>query len=133
MIVNISITSSQKVQCINISEKLDEVASELQLTEGILFIYVPHTTCALTINECCDPDVFQDIIEKLDHIIPQSFNYHHCEGNSEAHIKSAIIGNQRFVFVHNSKIVKGSWEGIYLMEFDGPRNRRILVNAIKTS
>lgn len=132
MIANLSLKTTQKVQCVNIIDKLNDVISENKLKNGVLLIYVPHTTAALTINEGCDPDVFRDIVEKLEHVFPQSYTYHHQEGNSEAHIKSSIIGNQRFVFVQNGQIIKGTWESIFFMEFDGPRNRRIIVNFISS-
>jgi secondary thiamine-phosphate synthase enzyme len=130
MIVKLSITSTEKVQCINITDRLNQLIRDNNFTEGILFIYAPHTTAALTINEGFDPDVFRDIVEKVDHLIPQSFAYHHQEGNSEAHIKSALIGNQRFLFVRNHQMVKGCWEGIFFMEFDGPRNRQVLISFL---
>ncbi len=132
MMTNLSIKSTQKVQCINITEKLNEVINENKIKNGVLLIYVPHTTAALTINEGCDPDVFRDIVEKLDQVFPQSYSYHHQEGNSDAHIKASIIGNQRFVFVQNGQIIKGTWESIFFMEFDGPRNRRVIVSCIPT-
>jgi len=132
MIKHISVTTTQRIECINILDQLQRLVEEIKLKDGILLVYVPHTTCAITINEGCDPTVFQDILFKLTDVFPVDDTYVHPEGNSDAHLKAALMGNQRFMFVHDGQIVKGTWESIFLLEFDGPRTRRIFVHYIRT-
>jgi len=95
-------------------------------------MYVPHTTAAITINENYDPSVTKDITEALTRIAPHNLPYHHTEGNADAHIKAAIVGSSRSVFFEDGKILFGTWQGIFLCEFDGPRRRRVFVKVIET-
>ncbi|MHB1680982.1 MAG: secondary thiamine-phosphate synthase enzyme YjbQ [bacterium] len=97
---------------------------------GLCLIYTPHTTAGIIINENADPDVVLDIQNFLKGIIPEDIKFNHAEGNSDAHIKSSIIGNSRIVPVLNGKLLLGRWEGIFLCEFDGPRTRKVIVAAI---
>ncbi|MHB1665790.1 MAG: secondary thiamine-phosphate synthase enzyme YjbQ [bacterium] len=100
------------------------------LSNGLCLIYTPHTTAGIIINENADPDVALDIQNFLKGIIPAGIKFNHAEGNSDAHIKSSIIGNSRIVPVLNGKLLLGRWEGIFLCEFDGPRTRKVIVAAI---
>jgi secondary thiamine-phosphate synthase enzyme len=97
---------------------------------GLCLIYTPHTTAGIIINENADSDVTLDIQNFLKGIIPSGIKFNHAEGNSDAHIKSSIIGNSRIVPVLNGKLLLGRWEGIFLCEFDGPRTRKVIVAAI---
>jgi secondary thiamine-phosphate synthase enzyme len=98
---------------------------------GLCLIYTPHTTAGIIINENADPDVALDIQNFLNGIIPAGIKFNHAEGNSDAHIKSSIIGNSRIVPILNGKLLLGRWEGIFLCEFDGPRTRKVIVAAIR--
>ena len=100
---------------------------EIGAAEGICLIYVPHTTAALTINEGADPDVMEDVINSLDKMVPWKNAYKHGEGNSAAHIKSILVGGSVQVIVQAGQPVLGTWEKIFLCEFDGPRTRKIFI------
>ncbi len=95
--------------------------------EGVCFIFCPHTTAGLTLNENWDPAVRHDIGVGLDAISPQRPEYRHSEGNSPAHLKSSLVGTSQFVPVAGGELVLGTWQGVYLAEFDGPRQRKVLV------
>jgi len=100
--------------------------------DGFCIVFVPHTTAAVTINENADPSVAHDIVMELNKIIPFKDQYHHSEGNSSAHIKASLVGCSETVFVESGKLVLGTWQGIFLCEFDGPRNRKVHVRVVKT-
>lgn len=96
----------------------------------MLMCFVTHTTAAVTINENADPSVTRDIIYKLNKEIPQQEGYHHSEGNSDAHIKSSLVGASEHVLFEDGNLILGTWQGLYFCEFDGPRQRRMLVKII---
>lgn len=117
---------------INITREVKAFVEESGIKEGLCIIYVPHTTAAVFINEGADPDVVRDIAYKLNQLVEwDDPNYRHMEGNSAAHIKSAIIGNSRVIPIVDGKLVLGTWEAIFLAEFDGPRTRRVVVQIIE--
>jgi len=94
-------------------------------------LYVPHTTAAVTVNENYDPDVKHDVLAKLSEMIPKSEKYYqHDEGNSDSHLKTALVGNSAMLIVENGKLLLGQWQGIYFCEFDGPRNRELIVKLL---
>jgi secondary thiamine-phosphate synthase enzyme len=132
MIFFLNVESKNRTEAINITDKIKEIIEHNKIKNGLLNIYTPHTTAAITINEAYDPDVFDDFLFKASELFPKSKNYKHKEGNSDAHIKSAIIGNQRFIIIDNGKPVFGRWEGIFFLEFDGPRKRQIVLQMIIT-
>ena len=125
------ISSSRKVQLIDITQDISDLLRKSGVKEGVCFIYVPHTTAGVTINENADPDVVSDIIMGLEHIVSSRLGYSHSEGNSPAHIKSSIIGNSVNVFIENGKLLFGTWQGIYFCEFDGPRSRKVNVKIVE--
>lgn len=97
---------------------------------GLASIFVPHTTAALTINEGADPAVARDIVEALARLVPARANYHHAEGNSDAHIKASLLSSHVAVPVENGRLRLGTWQAIYLAEFDGPRTRKLWVTTL---
>ncbi len=103
------------------------------IKEGICYIYIPHTTAAVTINENADPSVQRDIINELDKIVPWDDRYTHGEGNAAAHIKSTLVGSSVSVPVTKGILALGTWQGIYFCEFDGPRSREAFVQIIKSA
>lgn len=107
----------------NIAAKLKEIGA----LDGICLIYTPHTTAALAINEGADPDVMDDVLTSLDKLAPWNVGYKHVEGNSAAHIKSIMVGGSVQVIVESGQIVLGTWEKIFLCEFDGPRTRKVFL------
>jgi secondary thiamine-phosphate synthase enzyme len=100
--------------------------------DGILVVYTPHTTSAVTINENADPDVQRDMNSFLSKLIPNLSEFRHAEGNSDSHIKSSLIGCSETIIVENGNMVLGTWQGIYFCEFDGPRTRKVHLKFIKS-
>lgn len=115
----------------DITREVQGIVRENGLESGVCHIFVPHTTCGLAINENADPDVKRDIIAKLDETISEDFDYRHGEGNSPAHIKSSLMGTSLTVFVEEGALMLGTWQGIYLCEYDGPRTREVWVKTFK--
>ncbi len=130
MFKQFNVKTTQKVELIDVTSKIVTIINKSKVQEGIVFIYVPHTTAAVTINENADPSVKEDIIMKLNKIIPFEDNYKHLEGNSAAHIKSSIIGCSESLIIDEGKLILGRWQGIYFCEFDGPRERKVNVKII---
>ncbi len=120
-----SVHSGTRIEFIDITDKVQKAVDDSQVKDGIIFLYVPHTTAGLTINENYDRAVKQDIIGKLNNLIPENSNYMHSEGNSDSHIKSSLIGNELFLFIEDKKLVIGRWQGVFFCEFDGPRKREV--------
>ena len=114
---------------VEITAQIQGAVSRSGVQDGICHIFVPHTTAGVTINENADPTVRSDILKELDKIIPWRDNYDHDEGNAAAHIKASLIGSSQAVFVSGGSIRLGTWQGIYLAEFDGPRTRRVWVKV----
>ncbi|KAA5805842.1 secondary thiamine-phosphate synthase enzyme YjbQ [Thermoanaerobacterium thermosaccharolyticum] len=121
-------THSREVM-IDITEEVKSAIKSSGIKDGICTVFVPHTTAGVTINENADPDVKDDIIKGLDEIIP-NIRFKHMEGNSDAHIKSALVGNSVNLIVENGEIQLGTWQGIYFCEFDGPRSRKVYIKVI---
>ncbi len=115
---------------VEITDKIESIVKSKNIKSGICFIFVPHTTCGLTINENADISVRKDIIEKLSELVPEDGNYSHIEGNSDSHIKSTIVGHSLSVFIENNSLQLGTWQGIFLCEFDGPRTREVWLKII---
>jgi secondary thiamine-phosphate synthase enzyme len=109
----------------------DRVRAALEGTRpgmsGIVYVYVPHTTAAVTINEGADPSVAQDLITGLSRLVPRDAGYRHSEGNSDAHIKTSLVGSHVAVPVQDGRLGLGTWQSIYLAEFDGPRTRKVCI------
>lgn len=125
----ILIKTTQRIESRNIT---DEVLSAIQGKSGkILHVYTPHTTCGIVINEDADPHVMEDVLGALDRMAPGSYPYKHGEGNSDAHIKSILTGCAVTIPVSKDKPALGTWQGIFLMEFDGPRERSVYVTLVE--
>lgn len=130
MLRYINVRSSQRSEFVDITEKINEVIKEAGIVSGICYVYVPHTTAAVTINEGADPSVHRDIQNALTRLVPQDMNYSHREGNADAHIKSSIIGTSQLVIIDEGRLVLGTWQAVYFCEFDGPRHRRVTLKLI---
>ena len=125
----IKVRTSSREELKDITSEVKRAASELGIEDGILVVYVPHTTAGVTINESADPDVATDIVSQLENIAPRDKGYRHREGNADAHIKSSLVGNTSRIFVENGKLKLGTWQGVFFAEFDGPRSRKVWVKA----
>ncbi len=125
-----SVRTDKRVEFVKITSQVQQIVKETGVDEGICYVYVPHTTAGVTINEGADPDVARDMTMELNKIVPFDDGYLHAEGNSAAHIKTSMMGTTATVFVEKGKLVLGTWQSIYFCEFDGPRNRTVLIKII---
>ena len=126
----INISTTKRVDLVNITSQVQKVVSESSVDEGIVTVFVPHTTCGITINEGADPDVVRDIKYQLEILIPYQQGYKHMEGNSDSHIKTCIVGSSENIIIENGQLVLGTWQSIFLCDFDGPRNRTVYIKII---
>jgi secondary thiamine-phosphate synthase enzyme len=117
---------------IDITAQIQELINKKKTGDGIASVFCPHTTAAITINENADPSVQSDINETLNSLVPHHTRYAHTEGNADAHVKSAVMGSSRTVFVEKGKLSLGTWQGIFFCEFDGPRTREVWVKISQT-
>jgi secondary thiamine-phosphate synthase enzyme len=131
MLETIKVKSRKREELINITSQINNYIIKNEFNEGVITLFVPHTTAAVTINEKADPDVPQDIILGLGKISPNLREFNHAEGNSDAHIKSSLVGCSQQILVENNKLVLGTWQGIYFCEFDGPRTRKLHIYSPK--
>lgn len=126
----LQISTGQRENMINISRQVETAVRESGITDGFVYLFVPHTTAALTINENADPDVVRDMLHETSRIVPRHGDYRHAEGNSDAHIKTTFFGPTLTIMVENGGMVLGTWQGIYFCEFDGPRPRRLELKIV---
>jgi secondary thiamine-phosphate synthase enzyme len=127
MVRYINVKSKSRTEFIDITEMVQNVVKEANVMKGICYLYVPHTTAGITINEGADPSVQRDILNTLNRLVPHEMNYFHREGNADAHIKSTIVGISVNMIIDEGKLLLGTWQSIFFCEFDGPRHRRIAV------
>jgi secondary thiamine-phosphate synthase enzyme len=125
----IKVSTGSRDEFIDITARVREAVTESGVKDGFCRVFVPHTTAAVTINEGADPAVTRDIIMGLDKVIPWQDGYHHAEGNSAAHIKTTLVGASETIMISNGSLVLGTWQAIYLCEFDGPRSRKVYVEC----
>lgn len=126
----ISLKTNAKTELIDITAKVEDILRQAHITEGLCFLFVPHTTAAITINESADPSVKSDMLMVLNKIVPWEADYLHLEGNSAAHLKSSLVGASELVSIEDGRLVLGTWQGIFLCEFDGPRQRKLHVKLM---
>ena len=129
MLFNFQLSTS-KEGLIDITAEVTEAIAESGVNEGICIVYCPHTTAAITINENADPDVKTDFISGLDSTFPDLATFLHAEVNSDAHLKSSVVGASEMIIVAGGKPLLGTWQGVYFCEFDGPRNRKFYVKVM---
>ncbi len=129
-IYTISVRTSSRTQLVDITRQVRELVRKSGIREGICVVYVPHTTAGVTINENADPSVREDIEDVLNRLVPPGRNYRHLEGNADSHVKSVMVGPSIDLIVTGGDILLGTWQGIFFCEFDGPRNRKVLVRVV---
>ena len=128
----ISIKTHQRNEFLDITEDVAKTVAESGLKNGIAVVYIPHTTAGVTINENADPSVVHDILLTLEELIPHiRAGYQHNEGNSDSHVKASLIGPSVMVPVEGGRLSLGTWQGIYFAEFDGPRQRRCIIQVVR--
>ncbi len=125
------ISTRERNQIVDLTPRVQAAVRESGITDGLCVVYVPHTTAGVTINENADPDVKQDMLAKLSQLIPERENfYQHGEGNSDSHVKTALIGPSVTLIIDAGKLVLGTWQGVYFCEFDGPRTRTVHIKIL---
>ena len=130
MIHYINIKTGARVEFQDVTRRVMDIIASSTIDSGVCHLFVPHTTAAVMINEHADPDVVEDIGAQLERLAPGRQAYRHAEGNSPAHIKASLIGPQKTVFIEDGRLQLGTWQGIFFCEFDGPRNRSLMVKIV---
>lgn len=124
------IRTSRRTELKNVTREIQKAVSDSGCADGVCYLYVPHTTAGVMINEGYDPDVARDIEVNLDRLIPHKGDYEHAEGNSDSHLKTALIGTSETVWIESGEIVLGQWQVIFFAEFDGPRSRELHLKIV---
>lgn len=130
MLIQMEVSTKSRGQLLDVTGKVEETVKKSGVKNGMVHLFVPHTTAGILINENYDPSVARDILTELEKIAPRDGRYHHTEGNADSHIKTALIGSSTFVPVQGGKLALGTWQGIFLCEFDGPRRRKVLAQVM---
>jgi secondary thiamine-phosphate synthase enzyme len=125
------VKTRRRTQLVDITELLESVVAESGVNSGVCYVYVPHTTAGVMINEHADPDVASDLEGVFDRWVPHSGPYRHAEGNTDSHAKTVMVGTSQIVFVEKGKLALGTWQGVFLCEFDGPRERKIWIKVLR--
>ena len=129
MASTISVKTRARTDMVDITLQVQKEVSKAGVKEGVCWVYVPHTTAGITINEGADPAVCQDIMKKLNDLVPPGAGYRHLEGNADSHIKASLMGSSVNVFVEQGRLVLGTWQKIFFCDFDGPRSRKVYVRC----
>jgi secondary thiamine-phosphate synthase enzyme len=129
--IQLQIRTSGKQTFEDITSQVQGAVGESTVQEGLCYLFCPHTTAGLTLNENWDPSVQHDMGLVLDDLVPQRREFRHGEGNSPAHVKSSLMGASQTLFVSGGRLMLGSWQGVYLVEFDGPRTRKIFIKVVE--
>jgi secondary thiamine-phosphate synthase enzyme len=128
----IKVLTRKRNEMVDITRDVQDVVEQENIDEGVAIVYVPHTTAGITINEGADPSVQRDIVETLKKLVPETGNYNHMEGNSDAHIKASILGSSVTVLIKNERLVLGTWQHIFFYEGDGPRTRKVIIKIFSS-
>jgi secondary thiamine-phosphate synthase enzyme len=123
----LSVQTRGRTEFVNITGEVQAAVDEHGMKNGLVTVYVPHTTAGVTINECADPDVMADMETVLDRMVPWTGGYRHAEGNTASHVKASMMGSSARVMVQEGRLQLGTWQGIFFCEFDGPRTRQVWV------
>jgi len=130
--MQLKVRTGSQTELVDITAKVQQIVHAAGMAQGLCMVYVPHTTAAVTINESADPAVASDMLAVLNRIVPWEAGYRHMEGNSPAHVKSTMVGASELLAVENGRLQLGTWQGIFLCEFDGPRTRKVDVRLVVT-
>lgn len=125
------VRTERRTQLVDVTGLIERAVKASGVSSGVCYVYVPHTTAGVTINEHADPDVASDLEGVFDRLVPQDGPYRHSEGNSDSHAKATMAGSSQIIFVENGRLALGTWQGVFLCEFDGPRERRVYVKVVK--
>jgi len=130
MLTRLTVPTDSRVCLVDITTQVQRVVGESGVKQGVCHLFVPHTTAGVLINENWDPSVRQDIIAVLERMVPESLPYRHREGNAPAHVKASLVGASQTCLIDGGQLILGSWQGIFLAEFDGPRRRTVWVHVV---
>jgi secondary thiamine-phosphate synthase enzyme len=128
--MDVGVATGAREEFVEITREVAEAAASSGVRDGAVMVYCPHTTAGITINENADPDVAADMLEVLRRLVPCDAGYRHCEGNADAHVKASLMGSSVVVDIRGGELQLGTWQGIYLCEFDGPRTRRVRITPL---
>lgn len=126
----LELKTQARAQLLDITHEVEGFLREAKAVSGLVAVFVPHTTAAVTVNENADPDVVRDMLSFTSALIPPSEDFAHAEGNSDAHIKSSLFSPSLTCLVEDGRLLLGTWQGIYFAEFDGPRRRKVWLKFI---
>ena len=126
-----TVKTNQRIEMLDITSQVRKVIKDSGIKNGVCYVFVPHTTAAVTINENADPDVPRDILTELKKVIPPNDQYRHIEGNSDAHIKATLVGASEVIIVEAGRLALGTWQSVFFCEFDGPRSRKVWVTVLE--
>jgi len=132
MLSKLSIRTHTQSELMDITPLVRDIVHKSKIESGVCYIFVPHTTAGITVNENADPSVKQDILSELDKLVPWRGDYTHLEGNAAAHIKASLLGSAEMIPVEDGDLVLGTWQGVFFAEFDGPRRREVWVKITRT-
>ena len=130
MVEMIQVNTPDRSAAVDVTEMVARAVRDHGVKSGVCMVYVPHTTAGITINEGADPAVMQDVMNSLDHLVPWRGDYQHREGNSAAHIKAVLVGGSVNIVIDNGRLLLGTWEHVFLCEFDGPRTRKLRIKIM---
>jgi secondary thiamine-phosphate synthase enzyme len=130
-LISQTVKTQSRSEMIDVTDRVRQAVAQAGVRDGMVIVYIPHTTAAATINENADPDVQHDMLRKLEELVPKDEPYYqHGEGNSDSHVKTSLVGNSVTVLIEAGRLVLGTWQGIYFCEFDGPRQRTMQVKIV---
>ncbi|MDA8353504.1 MAG: secondary thiamine-phosphate synthase enzyme YjbQ [Firmicutes bacterium] len=131
MLTSFTVSTNRRDELVEITSELEAILREQAVQNGILVVYTAHTTAGITINENADPDVKRDMLMRLDEVYPWEHpKYRHAEGNSASHLKASTVGASQTLIIEEGRLLLGTWQGVYLCEFDGPRRRQVYVKIM---
>jgi len=123
------VKTNRRTQLVDVTQEIEQVVAESGTKEGVCYVYIPHTTAAVMINEHADPDVASDLEGVFDRLVPHKGPYRHAEGNTDSHAKAVMVGASQVIFIERGRLALGTWQGVFFCEFDGPRERKMWVKV----
>ncbi len=133
MLETVQVNTPDHAVMVDVTDLIARKIQESGVRSGVCMVYIPHTTAGITVNEGADPAVMEDFLSTLDRLVPWKSSYKHSEGNAAAHIKSILVGGSAHMIIENGRLMLGTWERIFLCEFDGPRTRKIRIKIMSDS
>jgi secondary thiamine-phosphate synthase enzyme len=127
----VRVKTERRTQLVDVTSQVQRAVTKSGVASGMCYVFVPHTTAAVMINEHADPDVARDLEGVFDRLVPHAGPYRHSEGNSDSHAKAVMVGASQVIFVEQGKLALGTWQGVFFCEFDGPRERKMFVKVVE--